>query len=147
MNARSYQHRKGGAAGYAVTRRCRERAARTGSDAAHWQRSGFPSPKIQTSRATYANSRGRNVANLLRKFEVEPRVIRMGLATPRSYLREDLHDAWIRYLTPLGRSPIGAATSATNATFDHEAAAERAAIEGEPLSENAVDYPRASRGA
>jgi hypothetical protein len=84
----------------------------------------------------------RGLASLLRKFGVEPRVIRVGLATPRGYLREDLHDAWIRYLTPVGRSPIEAATSATNATVDPEADAERSAIEAE-----ATDYEAASRGA
>ena len=57
--------------------------------------------------------KARGIANLLRKFGVEPRVIRVGPLTPRGYLREDLHDAWIRYLTPLGRCSAGNCCSST----------------------------------
>jgi hypothetical protein len=36
----------------------------------------------------------------------------------KGYRREDFTDAWQRYLSPLGQTPIGNATSATNATND-----------------------------
>ena len=58
----------------------------------------------------------RGLASLLRKFGVEPRVIRVGLSTPRGYQRQDLHDAWIRYLAPLGSTNLENATSATSTT-------------------------------
>jgi hypothetical protein len=82
--------------------------------------------------------KARGLAALLRKFGVEPKVIRVGLATPRGYLREDLHDPWERYL---GASPIGNATTATTATSDSEAIAERIAIQA-----STEDYRAASRG-
>jgi Protein of unknown function (DUF3631) len=105
--------------------------------------------------------RARGLAALLRKFGVVPRVIRIGPSTPRGYLREDLHDPWIRYLTPLGAfnlenatsttsttlDPVGTSsieneTSATTATIDPEADIERSAIEAE-----SGDYEAASRGS
>ncbi len=47
---------------------------------------------------------------MLSKYGIKPRTIRVGDSTPRGYVREDLHDAWSRYLPP---SPQAAATSAT----------------------------------
>lgn len=69
--------------------------------------------------APWADLRGkpldaRALARLLKQYEVEPRVIRVGDATPRGYTRADLHDAWSRYLPPL--SP----DSATSATAQHD---------------------------
>ena len=34
----------------------------------------------------------------LRQYGITPRTVRIGLATPKGYRREDLHDAWARYL-------------------------------------------------
>jgi len=34
----------------------------------------------------------------LKQYGIKPRTIRAGLATPKGYRREDLHDAWARYL-------------------------------------------------
>lgn len=56
----------------------------------------------------------RGLARMLRKYDVTPRVVRVGEVTPRGYRREDLHDAWSRYLPAL--PPAGPATSATPAT-------------------------------
>ncbi len=40
------------------------------------------------------------MARLLRRYDVKPKVLRVGEATPRGYTREDLADAWDRYLGP-----------------------------------------------
>jgi len=34
----------------------------------------------------------------LKQYDIKPRTIRIGFATPKGYRREDLHDAWARYL-------------------------------------------------
>lgn len=36
----------------------------------------------------------------LRQYGIKPRTVRIGHATPKGYRREDLHDAWARYLQP-----------------------------------------------
>jgi hypothetical protein len=66
----------------------------------------------------------RGLANRLRKYEVRSKSIRVGDATPKGYTREDLYDAWGRYLGP---SPNGSATSATPATDQDLARWERMA--------------------
>lgn len=57
----------------------------------------------------------RGLAARLRKYEIKPRVVRIGESTPRGYKREDFHDAWSRYLS-LAPLPMGSATSATSET-------------------------------
>jgi len=52
----------------------------------------------------------RGLARMLRKYDVTPKVIRVGNSTPRGYDRADLEDVWARYLPT---SPPGSATSAT----------------------------------
>jgi Protein of unknown function (DUF3631) len=52
----------------------------------------------------------RGLARRLRPYEVRPATIRVGDATPKGYRREDLADAWSRYL------PDTPATGATSAT-------------------------------
>jgi hypothetical protein len=52
----------------------------------------------------------RDLARLLKPYEVRPVVVRIGDATPRGYRRSDLHSAWRSYL------PGGTATPATSAT-------------------------------
>ena len=59
----------------------------------------------------------RGLASRLRKYGVKPKVVRVGDATPRGYTREDLHDAWARYLSPLSPESATSATSATEAAF------------------------------
>ena len=61
----------------------------------------------------------RGLARMLRKYDVAPKVIRVGDSTPRGYRREDLHDAWSRYLPPAALSP-DSATSATPQQDDVE---------------------------
>lgn len=59
----------------------------------------------------------RGLAHRLKQYEVKPKVIRVGDSTPRGYTREDLYDAWERYVPALPPSPPGgSATSATDAT-------------------------------
>jgi putative DNA primase/helicase len=53
------------------------------------------------------------LANLLGPFKVRPKVLRMGSATPRGYLRADFVDAWERYVP--GDTPPQGATPATSA--------------------------------
>jgi hypothetical protein len=57
----------------------------------------------------------RGLAHRLRQYSIKPKVIRVGNTTPRGYAREDLHEAWKRYLPPPPSSHTSA-TSATNAT-------------------------------
>ena len=52
----------------------------------------------------------RGLARRLRPYEVRPTTIRVGDATPKGYRREDLADAWSRYLPD---TPETCATSAT----------------------------------
>jgi hypothetical protein len=40
----------------------------------------------------------RGLASRLRQYDVKSKVIRVGEQTPRGYTRDDLHDAWVRYL-------------------------------------------------
>ncbi len=62
------------------------------------------------------NARG--LANRLRQYEVRSKVVRIGGSTPRGYTREDLYDAWNRYLpgVPVDTTARESATSATSAT-------------------------------
>lgn len=55
----------------------------------------------------------RGLAQRLRPYEVKPATVRVGTTTPKGYRREDLHDAWLRYLGP---PPPEGATPATPAT-------------------------------
>lgn len=57
----------------------------------------------------------RGLSRMLGKYGIKPRVVRIGDSTPRGYLREDLHDAWSRYLPS---APGDSATSATSATAE-----------------------------
>src|SRR5262249_32101103 len=43
----------------------------------------------------------RKLGRRLREYGVKSRAIRVGDKTPRGYLREDLQDAWLRYLPAL----------------------------------------------
>jgi Protein of unknown function (DUF3631)/Domain of unknown function (DUF3854) len=53
----------------------------------------------------------RRLSRMLGKYQVKPKVVRVGDSTPRGYSREQLADLWRRYLDP----PVSA-TSATSAT-------------------------------
>ncbi|MGI8705151.1 MAG: DUF3631 domain-containing protein [Sphingomicrobium sp.] len=55
----------------------------------------------------------RGLAQRLRPYEIKPTTVRILSSTPKGYRREDLHDAWARYLGP---PPHESATSATNET-------------------------------
>lgn len=56
----------------------------------------------------------RRLSRMLQAYEIKSRTIRMETTTPKGYRREDLQDAWQRYLPPLVSQE--AATSATSAT-------------------------------
>ena len=57
----------------------------------------------------------RGLAARLRRYEIKPKVIRVGETTARGYTREDLHDAWTRYLpalaSPLSVTPVTEVTT------------------------------------
>jgi hypothetical protein len=55
----------------------------------------------------------RGIATRLRKYDVKPKVVRIGDSTYRGYARADLHDAWSRYLGP---PHIENVTTVTNET-------------------------------
>ena len=57
----------------------------------------------------------RGLAQRLRRYEVSSTSVRVGDWTGKGYRKEDLHDAWARYL-PSGAPQYESATSATNAT-------------------------------
>jgi len=62
----------------------------------------------------------RGLAQRLRPYDVKPTTVRILASTPKGYRREDLHDAWVRYLGP---PPNESATSATAETLNAYAAA------------------------
>ena len=55
----------------------------------------------------------RGLAASLRKYDIKPKVIRIGAKALRGYERSDLADAWARYLPPVS---TGNETGATGAT-------------------------------
>src|SRR5262249_20869089 len=55
----------------------------------------------------------RGLATRLRRYDIKPKVVRIGEQTHRGYAREDLHDAWTRYL---GSPPYGNETCVTDVT-------------------------------
>lgn len=78
----------------------------------------------QLDESPWADLRGkpldsRGLARRLKAYDVSPRVLRVGDSSPRGYRREDLHDAWARYLPPVApRSAAASATSATSAAHE-----------------------------
>jgi hypothetical protein len=60
------------------------------------------------------NARG--LARRLRDYGVTSRQVRIGHTTRKGYVRDDLHDAWSRYLPPLPLSPKERETRETNET-------------------------------
>jgi uncharacterized protein DUF3631 len=59
----------------------------------------------------------RGLAYRLREFGVKSRTLNLGgESRAKGYVREDLHDAWKRYLTPPPPLPQGSVTSVTSVT-------------------------------
>jgi hypothetical protein len=52
----------------------------------------------------------RSLARRLRAYQVKPKTIRTGPSTCRGYIRADLEDQWLRYLSPLEKSETGTTT-------------------------------------
>jgi hypothetical protein len=44
------------------------------------------------------NARGLSLR--LRNYGIKPKTVRVGTLTLKGYAREDIHDAWVRYLPP-----------------------------------------------
>lgn len=55
----------------------------------------------------------RRMSKLLSEYQIKSTTVRIGGTTPKGYRRQDLHDAWERYL---GEAPGEGATAATSAT-------------------------------
>jgi hypothetical protein len=73
---------------------------------------------LKLEEAPWADLRGkeldaRRLANYLKPYGITSKTLRIGKTTPRGYAREDLWDAWSRYL---GDAPPISATSTTSAT-------------------------------
>ncbi len=60
----------------------------------------------------------RGLAQRLKKYEVKPTTVRIGHDTHKGYRREDLHDTFERYFSPLGSPPYEAVTRVTSVTDD-----------------------------
>ena len=56
----------------------------------------------------------RKLARMLAPYGVKPETIRTASGTPKGYRREDLWDAWQRYLSPFASESATGATSATS---------------------------------
>lgn len=82
------------------------------------------------------NARG--IASLLGKFGIKSKNIPVGKSRPKGYTREQLHDAWTRYLPP---APKIDATSATYATANNGTGFEVAAKSEVADKTLPADYP------
>jgi hypothetical protein len=70
-------------------------------------------PWSEIARGKPLNARG--LAQRLKQYGVSSRNIRVGDSVPKGYRREDLHDAWTRYLSTPAQEDATSATSATSA--------------------------------
>jgi hypothetical protein len=75
------------------------------------------------------NARG--LAMRLKRYGISSRQVRVGERTAKGYRREDLFDAWVRYLPP--SSPIGEETSETSVTPKMDAVSGDATTESSNL--------------
>jgi hypothetical protein len=53
----------------------------------------------------------RRLSKLLKPYEIAPKLVRIGSSVCRGYHRTDLHDPWVRYLTPTEETPLGVPTN------------------------------------
>jgi hypothetical protein len=58
----------------------------------------------------------RVLANLLKRYDVTSKGVRIDAIVKKGYAREDLYDAWQRYLSPLPLLDLGSVTSVTTVT-------------------------------
>lgn len=65
----------------------------------------------------------RALAKNLRRYNVRPKNVRVGTKSPKGYTREDLHDAWVRYLPLTSSNSATPATTATNSKETPQACA------------------------
>jgi hypothetical protein len=55
----------------------------------------------------------RDLAKLLKPYEIKPKLVKIAGEVSRGYQRTDLHDAWLRYLPPLPQECVTGVTSVT----------------------------------
>jgi len=60
----------------------------------------------------------RQVSNLLKKYKIEPKTVRIGDATPKGYKRKDLERVWLRYVDPAVTHKPAATTQQTKEIND-----------------------------
>jgi len=70
-------------------------------------------PWNEIARGKPLNARG--LAQRLKQYGVSSRTVRIGATTAKGYRREDLHDAWTRYLPTPAREDVTSVTSDTSA--------------------------------
>jgi Protein of unknown function (DUF3631) len=59
------------------------------------------------------------IARLLKPYEVKPKKLRIGDATPRGYRRDQFVDAWERYIPDTGGQPEQAEHPVNHAPLNH----------------------------
>jgi hypothetical protein len=88
-------------------------------DKASMSSSGILEALHRVEDAPWADLRGkpldpRGLSTRLRRYQVKPTNIRTGDDVAKGYRREDLHDAWVRYLGSPKGEPATSATAATS---------------------------------
>ena len=64
------------------------------------------------------NARG--LSSRLGAYSIKPTTIRIGTTTHKGYRREDMRDAWLRYLGPLHKESVTSVTPVTSESYSHE---------------------------
>lgn len=64
--------------------------------------------------AIFAALNGIGLSRLLKGYEIKAEPVRIGDLVQRGFKREDFHEAWKRYLPPLGANRVTAVTSGTS---------------------------------
>ena len=75
--------------------------------------------------APWSDLRGRpldpmRLSRLLKPYEIKPKVVRVGDATPRGYYPEDFQDTWERYCASTLQKPVLGATGATKSQISFD---------------------------
>jgi hypothetical protein len=74
----------------------------------------------QIDEAPWGDMRGKplndhGLSRLLKGYAIKPKLVRIGEDVSRGYAKQDFHDAWKRYLPPLGGKGVTPVTHVTEA--------------------------------
>lgn len=102
-------------------------------DAEHMSTEEVLSGLVAMDEAPWGDIRGkeldsRSLSRRLSKYGVKPRVVRIGERTPRGYARDDLADAWSRYLPNVEDTDIDSSKG-----FPTELVGNKSAVGGPPM--------------